>query len=118
MLLTGACAGLIGCGGDSVAVSSGLAGSVQNGLIAFPGRDTQGRQQLFTIAVDGGGRKQFTFEPENSLPNWSPDGKHLAYVSRTASGPVIMVMDEDGRNKRALVPGDAPDWEPTTSSPM
>ncbi len=83
-----------------------------NGLIAFPGRDNQGRQQIFTIRIDGTGRRQLTFDGNNSLPSWSPDGTRLVYVWRTPSGPYLTIMDEDGGNKRTLVVGDAPDWGP------
>jgi Tol biopolymer transport system component len=82
-----------------------------NGLIAFPGRDAQGYQQLYTIQADGTDRRQLTFENDNSLPSWSPDGARLVYVSRTPA-PNLTIMDEDGGNKRTLVTGDAPDWGP------
>ncbi len=102
---------------DSTDASAGDGGlpptMVGNGLIAFPGRDTQGRQQLFTITIDGTDRKQLTFDGDNSMPNWSPDGARLVYVSRTASGTFLSIMDADGGNKRTLVGGDAPDWGPS-----
>ncbi len=85
--------------------------SAGNGLIAFPGRDPQGRQQLYTITIDGTNRRQLTFENNNSMPSWSPDGARLVYVSRTPA-PNLTIMDEDGGNKRTLVTGDAPDWGP------
>ncbi|MBI4658680.1 MAG: PD40 domain-containing protein [Verrucomicrobia bacterium] len=81
------------------------------GRIAFPGRDQQGRQQLFTIRIDGTDRRQLTFENNNSMPSWSPDGARLVCVSRTPA-PNLTIMDEDGGNKRTLVLGDAPDWGP------
>ncbi|MGH9842404.1 MAG: hypothetical protein ACREEM_26965, partial [Blastocatellia bacterium] len=83
----------------------------QNGLIVFPGRDTQGRQQLFTITPDGANRRQLTFENDNSLPSWSPDGAQMVYVSRTPT-PYLTIMNADGGNKRTLRVGDAPDWGP------
>ncbi len=114
-------AGLCACSSNDSAgmpdASAGDGGSpptmVGNGLIVFPGRDTLGRQQLFTIAIDGTDRRQLTFDGDNSMPNWSPDGARLVYVSRTASGTVLSIMDADGGNKRTLVGGDAPDWGPS-----
>jgi Tol biopolymer transport system component len=82
-----------------------------NGLIAFPWQDDQGRQQLFTITIDGTNRTQLTFEDDNSMPSWSPDGSRLVYVRRTPS-PQLNIMDADGGNKRTLVTGDSPDWGP------
>ncbi len=82
-----------------------------NGRIAFPGRDAQGRQQIFTIRIDGTDRRQLTFEANNSMPSWSPDGRRLVYVSRTPI-PYLTIADEDGGNKRTLLMGDAPDWGP------
>ncbi len=81
------------------------------GRIAFPGRDPQGRQQLYTMKADGSDRRQLTFENNNSMPSWSPDGTRLVYVARTPA-PNLTIMDEDGGNKRTLVIGDAPDWGP------
>ena len=90
----------------SVCGTGALNGAVpQNGLIAFPGRDPQGRQQLFTITADGANRRQLTFENNNSLPSWSTDGTHLVYVSRTPL-PYLTIMDADGSNKRTLRVGD------------
>lgn len=83
----------------------------QNGVIAFPGRDSQGRQQLFTINPDGSNRRQITFENNNSMPSWSPNGTRLVYVSRTPA-PNLTIIDADGGNPRTLVVGDAPDWGP------
>ncbi len=87
------------------------AGNIGNGLIAFPGRDAQGPQQIFTITIDGADRKQLTFQADNSMPSWSPDGARLVYVSRIPA-PYLSIMDEDGGNKRTLIVGDAPDWGP------
>lgn len=84
---------------------------VQNGIIAFPGRDAQGRQQLFTINPDGSNRRQLTFENNNSLPNWSSDGQRLVYVARTPT-PYITTMNADGSNRHTLRVGDSPDWGP------
>ncbi len=95
-----------GVGGDTTSPPI-----VGNGLIAFPGHDARGRQQIFTIRIDGTDRKQLTFAGDNSMPSWSPDGARLVYVSRTPL-PYLTIADEGGGNKRTLVVGDAPDWGP------
>ncbi|MFZ2957812.1 MAG: LpqB family beta-propeller domain-containing protein [Candidatus Ozemobacteraceae bacterium] len=94
---------------DADVVMNPDAPAVSNGLIAFPGRDSEGHQQVYTIKTDGSDRRQLTFENDNSMPSWSPDGARLVYVSRTPM-PNLTIMDEDGGNKRTLVIGDAPDW--------
>ncbi|MCI0426857.1 MAG: hypothetical protein L0387_09410 [Acidobacteria bacterium] len=99
------------CSGTDNNVPSPAIGNVANGLIAFPGQDQQGRQQIFTITIDGAGRTQLTFQGENSMPSWSPDGTRIAYVSRSPQA-AVWIMDQDGGNKRMLVTGDAPDWGP------
>lgn len=106
-LLLSACSGAQPTGVDDT-TSPPVVG---NGVVAFPGRDAQGRQQLFTVTIDGADRKQLTFDGDNSLPSWSPDGARLVYVSRTPL-PYLSIMDADGGSKRTLLPGDAPDWGP------
>ncbi len=105
-LVFGACGG-----GDAGGGTDPDAPAVSDGLIAFPGRDAQGRQQLYTIKADGTDRRQLTFENDNSMPSWSPNGARLVYVSRTPM-PNLTIMDADGGNKRTLVIGDSPDWGP------
>lgn len=102
---------VVGACGDADVITNPDAPELSKGLIAFPGRDAQGRQQLYTIKVDGTDRRQLTFENNNSMPSWSPDGARLVYVSRTPA-PNLTIMDRDGANKRTLVTGDAPDWGP------
>ncbi len=104
---------LAACGSGAPALNAAGDGAVaSNGVIAFPGTDFLLRQQLFTIRPDGADRRQLTFVDDNSMPSWSPDGKHLVYVARSATGPMLTIMDADGANQRTLVSGDAPDWGP------
>lgn len=102
-----------GTAGESSVGTDSTGGAIGNGLIAFAGADEQGRQQIFTITIEGTERTQLTFDGENSMPSWSPDGARLVYVSRTGISPdALWIMDEDGGNKHELVDGDAPDWGP------
>ena len=65
---------LLSTSNGSQSTGGGDTTGVGIGLIAFPGRDALGRQQLFTIRIDGTDRRQVTFENDNSMPSWSPDG--------------------------------------------
>ncbi len=38
----------------------------------------------------------------DSYPRWSPDGKHIVFVSSSDGTPQIYVMDADGTNRRPL----------------
>ena len=86
---------------------------VRNGLIAFTLRDDAGRLQVFTQQLDGSQRRQLTFEGNNGRPDWSPDGRRIAFGSIDAGHSRIAVMDADGSNVRRLREGSPdPDWSP------
>lgn len=55
--------------------------------------------QIYTVRTDGSGMKAVT-EPDksSSAPRWSPDGKHITFVS----GGQIWVMEEDGDDKEQV----------------
>lgn len=80
------------------------------GLIAYPDRDSQGRQQIFTIRADGTGQRQLTFEGDSGLPSWLPDGGRLFFTSIRKDPatqelrPGAWVMDADGSNQREILP--------------
>jgi serine/threonine protein kinase len=77
---------------------------------------------LWRSKVDGSRRLQLTFPPMQAiLPHWSPDGKRIAFVGRTAGKPwkVYTVLAEGG-NPQQLLPGEReehdPDWSPNGDS--
>lgn len=68
--------------------------------------------QIFKIKINGDSLTQLTFEGGNFFPDWSPDGREIAY-ERTAIGPLgIWVMGADGVNKKYLALGEFPDFSP------
>lgn len=61
---------------------------------------------LWKVKWDGTGQRQLTFSTENeSSPKWSPDGKHLSFLSSRrgpAKGTQVWVLDTDGGEARQL----------------
>jgi len=86
------------------------------GLIALGDRDDQGRDQILTVSLQDSSRKQLTHGPEEHwMPAWSPDGKKIAYVSRSQHGMKIYLMNADGSSNQQLTTEGismAPRWSP------
>ena len=77
----------------------------KNGLIAFSA-DTDEGSQIFTVARNGHDLRQITHGPAPaSSPDWSPDGRWLAY---TLDECTIAIVRADGGGQR-VVPGGTPD---------
>ncbi|MDA0658955.1 MAG: hypothetical protein O2931_03310 [Planctomycetota bacterium] len=74
--------------------------------------------QLFVLQADGTKLRPLTFEPETSYrsPNWSSDGKWLAYERhRLINGQRqghICLSNSDGTEVRDIGPGELPCWSP------
>src|SRR3989344_2095437 len=83
---------------------------VTNWRIAYPFHDSQGKQQIFTIRLDGTEKRQLTFLGDNGLPSWMPDGKRMVFTSvRTNSTTKrdeigAWIMNADGSNQRQILP--------------
>ncbi len=77
-----------------------------------------GKEQLFTMDVDGSNILQLTRDDaDHEDPAWSPDGRKIAFASnRRGHGYQIFVMDADGANPRLVANtegrGTALRWSP------
>src|SRR6266571_2099162 len=92
---------------------SPTAPGLSQSLIAFTLRDQADRLQIFTEHLDGSSQRQLTFEGDNGRPEWSPDGRKIAFGSVRNGRAWVVVMDADGSNQRLLLEGSAdPDWSP------
>jgi Tol biopolymer transport system component len=87
------------------------------GLIAFVStRDGNG--EIYVMNADGSDQRRLTnYRLWDGFPDWSPDGKQIAYYSYLSERNwVIKVMDADGSNPRQLTGGaacdGAPFWSP------
>ena len=71
---------------------------------------------LWRSKVDGSRRLQLTFPPMQAiLPHWSPDGKRIAFVGRSAGKPwKLYTVSAEGGSPQQLMPGEReehdPDW--------
>lgn len=81
-------------------------------IVFVSDRDGNG-WQIFTMDVDGNQATRLTDgSGEDFFPQWSPDGKHIAYIANFNSGPSIRLMNADGSNDRELTSGNWPSWTP------
>ena len=70
--------------------------------IVFHSSRTAGKQQIWSVNVDGGGTglTQLTRDSVNASPSVSPDGQTIAYVSTRNKDGDIWLMGKDGSNQR------------------
>jgi Tol biopolymer transport system component len=88
---------------------------MNNGLIVYPDRDSQDYQNLRLIDELGHDGGWLTAGPDNALPDWSPDGKLIAYVARSPGTKrrMICVMNHaKGLGGHLIGEGTSPAWSP------
>ena len=73
---------------------------------------------LYTMPIAGGPATRITSGPAfDSQPRWSPDGKHIVFLSDRSGSENIWVCDPDGTHQRAITKGSnnlyaSPNWTP------
>lgn len=74
------------------------------------------RAGLWRVPLLGGPARKIVDEAE-SAPGWSPDGRHMAYVTRVPSGTErsVVVADPDGGNARVVATRTLPLRYPTVA---
>ena len=94
-----------------------------NGKIVFE-TNRDGNDEIYVMDADGGNPLNLTQHPARDIrPDWSPDGKQIAFISNRSENEEILVgneeiyvMDADGGNLRNLTQHPAldgyPDWSP------
>jgi Tol biopolymer transport system component len=68
---------------------------------------------IFSMNVNGSGRRALTTNGRDSFPAWSPDGKQIAFIRPEASGWKLYVMSASGKGARQLrdaPPAGRPSW--------
>jgi WD40-like Beta Propeller Repeat len=90
-----------------------------NGKIAFTFAQEHGDWDRLDIGItnaDGTGRAVLTTDPAtDQWPEWSPDGRKIAFLSDRDGEFDIFVMDADGSNQTSLTPGPGREIHPQWS---
>jgi tricorn protease len=100
---------------SSEADSFNLSPSGKRAVIATHG-------ELFTIATDKGDVRRLTrtSDVREAQPQWSPDGKRIAFVSDRSGQEEIWMCDEHGQNLKRLTQSgtqkNQPVWSPDSQS--
>lgn len=84
-----------------------------HGRIVFAGMD-EFRSDLFVVDLQGSITRLTQDQGNNKDPAWSPDGRHIAFLSNRDGGWKVWIMTEDGRYQFPITDGAAayatPDW--------
>jgi TolB protein len=81
-----------------------------------PGRGPAGRPQIWTYALPSGAARQLTEASGGAYdPDWSPDGRRIAFTLRSGARNDVWVMRADGSGVRQVTTTGscrAPAWSP------
>ena len=62
-----------------------------------------GNWEVYVVNLDGSELRRLTRNPaSDGLPTWSPDGRHIAFVSDRDGSWAVWVMRPDGSQQRRL----------------
>lgn len=76
-----------------------------DGLRAVYIRIVGGREQLFTMNLDGSGEAQITRDDaDHEDPAWSPDGQKIAFVLVKGGNKVVTLINPDGSGIEPVTP--------------
>jgi len=81
--------------------------------VVFHSSRSAGKQQIWSVYIDGTGLTQLTRDSVNLSPTVSPDGQTIAYVSVRDKNYDIWLMNRDGSNQRRFtVSPQQREWDP------
>jgi dipeptidyl aminopeptidase/acylaminoacyl peptidase len=73
-------------------------------VVSVPPKTDLPTQHIWIYDIASGGLRKFTDSQKSEFdPRWSPDGKHLAFLSDRDGQPGLYVMPTDGGEARALL---------------
>ena len=88
--------------------------SPDNQTICYVSRE-RGAASLFTVSASGGAARRIptTGVPNATEPDWSPDGKWIAFTTQMREFQICLVK-AGGGDAMVLTPGEDPTWAPNS----
>lgn len=82
-----------------------------------PGRESIGNHDIYTVKADGTNLQRITGEPGyDDQPVWSPDCRHIAFISDRTGTRQLWIMSANGADARQITSFPqgvgTPDWSP------
>jgi Tol biopolymer transport system component len=91
--------------------------------VAYEAITEKHKSSIYVMNADGSGRTRITFRSSTreENPDWSPDGKQIAFYSERFGNAEIVVMDPDGTHQRRITHDPwydcCPRWKPAPQAP-